>query len=71
MKNIRNKRNRRKSHCSLKRKTKRIILHQIELQEEGVIKEVTTSFHSDPENQGMIKETICVPYTISKRNMFY
>ena len=65
------KENRRKLRFSLKKTSKRIKLHQIELQITGIIKEVNVSFHTDPANFGMIKERIIIPYSINTRNMFY
>ena len=65
------KENKRKMRYSLKKRSKKIILHQIELQDTGITKEITTSFHTDPVSYGMIKEKISVPYSINARNIFY
>lgn len=65
------KENRRKMKLSAKKTSKKIKLHQIEMQETGMTKEITASFHTSPENFGAIKEKILIPYSLSTRNMFY
>jgi hypothetical protein len=57
-----------------KRTSKRIKIHQIELKETGVVKEVKTSFHTDPQHYGSVTERTTVPYSINAinvRNRFY
>ena len=65
------KENRRKMKYSLKRTSKKIKIHQIELQSTEMIREITASFHTSPENFGAVKEKIYVPYSLSTRNLFY
>jgi hypothetical protein len=65
------KENRRKMRFSLKRTSKKIKLHQIELLTTELVREITASFHTSPENFGAIKEKISIPYSLSTRNMFY
>jgi hypothetical protein len=60
---------RRKIKLSAKRTSKRIKLHQIELLQTGVIKEVRTSFHTDPKHYGMVTEITTVPYSIGAINI--
>jgi hypothetical protein len=62
---------RRKMRLASKKTSKRIKLHQIELQSTGMIREVNVSFHTDPVNFGMIKERITISYSLSTRNLFY
>jgi hypothetical protein len=63
------KENRRKMRFFDKRTSKRIKLHQINLRETSVIREVVASFHTAPENFGVVKEITTVPYSIASINI--
>lgn len=63
--------NRRKMKSFDKITSKRIRLHQIELIQTGVVKKVKASFHTDPQNYGVVMERTTVPYSISTRNLFF
>jgi len=63
------KEDRRKLRLSAKKTSKRIKLHQIELMQTGVVKEVKASFHTDPQNYGMVMERTTVPYSIGAINI--
>jgi hypothetical protein len=65
------KEDRRKLRLSAKRTSKRILLHQIELGETEVVKEVKASFHTDPQNYGIVMERTIIPYSINVSNRFY
>jgi hypothetical protein len=60
---------RRDEKCFLKRTSKRILVHQIELGETGVVKNVKASFHTDPQNYGAVMERTTVPYSIVAINI--
>lgn len=61
--------NRRKMKSFDKRTSKRIKIHQIELRGTGVVKNVKASFHTDPQNYGIVIERTTVPYSISAINI--
>jgi hypothetical protein len=65
------KEERRKLKLSDKRTSKRIKLHQIELMQTEIVKNVKASFHTDPQNYGVIMERTTVPYSIGIQNRFY
>ena len=65
------KRNRRKIKSALKKIVKEILFHEVELHNAIITREITSAFHTDPKNHGMVKEEISVPYSINTRNLFY
>ncbi len=65
------KEQRRKMRFFDKRTSKRISLHQIQLSDTGVTREIMASFHTDPNNFGVVLEKMVVQYSIHLRNLIY